>query len=79
MVYFKNTKIWNAEKKRPIKYSLIIEATASAGGVAKLGEGASDLVVQLVSQSSWDTFPGQDDDDDDRIGTVVAGAMTHQT
>lgn len=63
----------------PVNYSLIIEATAPAGGVAKFGQGVTELAVQLVSQHLWDTFPGHDEDDDDCMGTMVARTMTHQT
>lgn len=69
----------NECQSAPISYSLIIQAAASAGGVAKFGEGVTELVVQLVSQAPWDTFPGHNEDDDDSVGTVVACTLTHQT
>lgn len=62
-----------------MSYSLIVEATASAGGVAVFGESATELVVQLVSQGPRDTFPGHNEDDDDSVGTVVACTLSHQT
>lgn len=63
----------------PISYSLIIEATASAGGVAISSEAVREFTVQLVSHGPWDTFPRHNEDDDDSVGTVVAGTLTHQT
>lgn len=66
-------------QKLPAGYSLIVQATASAGGVAIFGEGVTELAVQLVSQGPRDTFPGHNEDDDDSVGTVVACTMTHQT
>ena len=63
----------------PISYLLIIEAAASAGGVAIFGEAVSELVVQRVSQSPWDTFPGHNQDDDDSVGTVMTSTLTNQT
>lgn len=63
----------------PISYLLIIEATASAGGVAIFGEAVSELVVQRVSQSPRDTFPGHNQDDDDSVGTVMTSTLTNQT
>lgn len=36
-------------------------------------------MVQHVSQSPRDAFPGHDEDDDDGVGTVVAGTLPHQT
>jgi len=67
----------NQCKRVPISYSLIIEATASAGGVAKCGESATELVVQLVSQGPRDTFPDHNEDDDESVVTVVACTRTH--
>lgn len=63
----------------PISYLLIIEAAASAGGVAIFGEAVSELVVQRVSQSPRDTFPGHNQDDDDSVGTVMTSTLTNQT
>lgn len=62
-----------------MSYSLVIEATASAGGVAKFGEAVAELTVQHVSHGSRDTFPGQNEDDDDSVLTVVASTVTHET
>lgn len=61
------------------RYSLIVEAAASAGGVAMFGEGVAQLAVQLVSYGPRDAFPGQNKDDDDGVCTVVARTVTHQT
>lgn len=58
---------------------LVVEATAPAGGVAVSGEAVSEIVVQHVGQSPRDAFPGHDEDDDDGVGTVVAGTLPHQT
>lgn len=78
-IMMKNTHNLLSAQRVPISYSLVIEATASAGGVAIFGEGATELAVQLVSQGPWDTFPGHNEDDDDSVGTVVACTLTHQT
>lgn len=63
----------------PSSHSLIIEATAAAGGVAIFGEAVRELAVQRVGQGLRHTFPGHDEDDDDSVGTVVAGTLAHQT
>lgn len=66
-------------EKLAIPYSLLIEATASAGGVAMFGERVCDLSVQLVSQGPRYTFPGYNDDDDDSIVTAMACTLPHHT
>lgn len=68
-----------SHEKLAIPYSLLIEATASAGGVAMFGERVCDLSVQLVSQGPRYTFPGYNDDDDDSIVTAMACTLPHQT
>lgn len=69
----------NPHQSALVSHSLIIEATAAAGGVAIFGEAVCELAVQRVSQALRDTFPGHNEDDDDSIGTVVASTLTHQT
>lgn len=59
-------------------HSLVIEATAAAGGVSIFGEAAGQIPVQHIRHGPWDAFPGQNDDDDDGIGTVMAGALSDQ-
>lgn len=71
--------IENQHQREPIGYSLIIQAAASTGGVAILGEGVTELAVQLVCQGPRDTFPGHNEDDDDSVVTVVARTLAHQT
>lgn len=48
----------NQRQRAPSSYSLIIETTTSAGGVAIFGDGVAEFTIQLVSQGLWDTFPG---------------------
>ena len=60
-------------------HSLIIESTASAGGVAKLGYCLSELLVELVGKGTWHTIPCHDENDDDGVGTVVPCPVAHQT
>lgn len=69
----------NLRQSVPISHSLIIEATAAAGGVAVFGDAVSELTVQRVGHGPRDSLPGQNEDDDDSVGTVVAGTLTHQT
>lgn len=59
-------------------YSLVIEATAAAGGVAILGDAFCEVAVQHVSHGARNPFPGQNEDDDDSVGTVMASALSHQ-
>ena len=58
---------------------LVIEATAPAGGVAVLGDGLTDLPVQLVAHVPRHALPGHDEDDDDSVFTAMASAVAHQT
>lgn len=57
---------------------LVVEAAAAAGGVAVLGEGVGEFLVQRVAQRARDALPGQDEDDDDGVLAVVAGPVPHQ-
>lgn len=57
---------------------LVVQAAAAAGGVAVLGEGVGELLVQRVTQRAGDAFPGQDEDDDDSVLAVVTGPVPHQ-
>lgn len=59
--------------------SLVVKAAAPAGGVSVFGEAVGDVVVQQVGQTSRDSLPGHDEDDDDGVLAVVAGALSHQT
>lgn len=58
---------------------LVVEAAAPAGGVSVFGEAVGEVVVQHVSQTPWDSLPGHDEDDNDSVLAVVAGALPHQT
>lgn len=69
----------NPHQRVPSSHSLVIEATAAAGGVAVFGEAVCELAVQRVGQGLRHTFPGHNEDDDDSVGTVVASALAHQT
>lgn len=62
----------------PLQYILIIEATSPAGGVPIFPEGISELLVEGVSKVSRDTLPGQDQDNNHSILTMVACPMPHQ-
>jgi len=57
---------------------LVVQAAAAAGGVAVLGEGVGELLVQRVAQRAGDALPGQDQDDDDGVLAMVAGPVPHQ-
>lgn len=69
----------NPRQSVPISHSLIIEATAAAGGIAVFGDAVSELAVQHVGHGPRDSLPSQNEDDDDSVGTVVASTLTHQT
>lgn len=60
-------------------HSLVVESTAAAGGVAVFGKALSEFAVQQVGQGPPDALPGQDEDDDDSVGTVMPRTLTHQT
>lgn len=57
---------------------LVIKSTAAAGGVAVFGEAVGQIPVQHVRHGPRDAFPGQNDDDDDGVGAVMAGALADQ-
>lgn len=65
--------------KAKICHSLIVESTAAAGGVAKLGECLSDILVELIGKEAWHALPCQDDNNNDSVGTMVPCPMAHQT
>lgn len=60
------------------RYLLIIQPTASSGGVSISCEGVSELLVQGVPQGARYSLPGQNQDNDDSILAVVAGTVPHQ-
>lgn len=62
----------------PLRYVLIIEATSPAGRVPILPEGIGELLVEGVSKAARDALPGQDQDDDHGILTMVARPMPYQ-
>lgn len=57
--------------------SLVIESTATAGGVAVFDEGFCYFFVEFISQSTGHTFPAQDDNNNNSIGTVVPRPLLH--
>lgn len=60
-----------------VQNSLVIESTAAAGGVAIFDDGFCEFSVQFISQSTGHAFPGQDDNNNNRIGTVVPRPLLH--
>lgn len=66
-------------KAVPFSYSLIVETTASAGGIAIFGEAVRKFSVQHISHGPRNSFPSQNEDDDDGVFTVVASTVSHQT
>lgn len=62
----------------PCQHILIIEAASPAGRVSILPEGVRELLVEGVSKASRDALPGQDQDDNHGVLTMVACPMPHQ-
>lgn len=60
-----------------VQNSLVIESTTAAGGVAVFNDGFCEFSIQFISQSTGHTFPGQDNNNDNRIGTVVPRPLLH--
>lgn len=76
IIEYLDTKIKNISG---VGNSLVIESTTAAGGVAIFDDCFCEFLVEFISKSTRHTFPGQDDDNDDGIVTVVPSSLLYHT
>lgn len=71
-------QMYSSVTNESLSHLLVVKSTAAAGGVAVFGEAVGQIPVQHIRHGPRDAFPGQNDDDDDGVGTVMAGALAYQ-